>query len=336
LLFDAAITDGDVAGDRKALLRKLRRVDDQRFDLASMIAAGEDWDLLFAVAIGTDRVAHYYMHHLDELHPAHPPDPCYADAIKDHYRHCDARISELLDVAGPETTVLVVSDHGTQRLDGRLSLNDWLASRGFLSLEYRPKSPCSLAAAPVDWGATRAWATGFGGQIFVNRSGRYPLGWLSDKEADAVLDELVGELRSLHDGSKPIMTEVLRGEDVFTGPYAARCPDLCLCFEGMRVLPRNGVGRPQLFERPGCAPGDEDMASHASSGFLAIAGPGIPAAGRCAGLSIYDVAPTILDLLGLGDAGELDGRSLIGELREAYTGEEEAELASRLKSLYLD
>jgi len=336
LLFDATIADSDVAGNPDALLRKLRRLDDQRFDLATLIAKEDNWDLLFLVATGTDRVAHYFMNHLDERHVAYPAEPRYANAIRDHYRHCDVRIAELLDLVSSDTTVLVVSDHGVQRLDSKLSLNDWLARKGFLKLEHSLRAACSLANAPVDWDSTRAWASGFGGQIFINRSGRYPRGWLDEQDAEAVIEELVGELAGLRDGDRPISAEVFRGEDVFTGPYAADCPDLCLALDGLHMLTRDGVGLPRLVEPPGGPSPEADMASHAGSGFLAIAGPGIPAVGRCAGLSIYDVAPTILELLELDGAAQLDGRSLLGDLSEAYTSEEEAELTSRLSALYLD
>lgn len=337
LLFDVTARDPDVAGDADALAAKLRRLDDQRFDLALELARGDGWELAFLVCTGTDRVAHYFMHHHDERHVAHPDEPEHADTIRAHYRHCDARLGELLEAVGQDTVVLVVSDHGVQRLDGKLNLNDWLASVGFLRLEATPERPCQLADAPVDWSATRAWASGFGGQVFLNRRGSYPAGTLSDADADAVADELVAGLAGLtDDDGRPIAAEVFRAEDLYRGPYARLCPDLCLQLDGLRVLTRNSVGNARLLEPPGGAAGNGDMASHRGAGFLAIAGPGVPAAGHCRGLSIYDVAPTLLDLFDLDGVEALDGRSLLRELGEVYTSDDEARLSSRLEALYLD
>jgi predicted AlkP superfamily phosphohydrolase/phosphomutase len=335
LLFDAAITDHDVAGDRDALLAKITRLDDQRFDIATALAGGDDWELLFLVCAGTDRVAHYFIHHSDRRHVAHRPDGRYADAVLDHYRHCDRRLGELLDAAGPDTVVLVASDHGVQRLDGKLNLNDWLARNGYLKLEDELAGPRRLDQAPVDWAATQAWAHGFGGQIFLNRRGLYPAGWLDEQAAEATLQKLVGDLAGLAgDDGEPIGAQALRGDDLFDGPFRRLCPDLCLQLDGLRLLTRNSVGNQRLVTQPEVS-GDGDVASHTLSGFLSLSGPGVPDAGRCDGLSIYDVAPTVCELLGL-DGGDMEGVSLVGELAEAYSGDDQAVLSSRLQALYLD
>ncbi len=343
LLFDAAITDDDVAGDRDALLAKLTRLDDQRFDIATALARQDGWDLLFLVCPGTDRVAHYFLHHADERHVSYQPDERYADAVLAHYRHCDRRLGELLDAAGrdtagQDTVVLVASDHGVQRLDGKLNLNDWLARKGYLKLDGGSGGsggPRPLAEAPVDWAATRAWAHGFGGQVFLNRRGSYPAGWLDERAAEATIADLAGDLAELaDDDGKPVEVEVLRGDDLFDGPFRRLCPDLCLQLDGLRLLTRNSVGNPRLVTR--AVGGDGDVASHTLSGFLSISGPGVPDSGRCDGLSIYDVAPTVLELLGVGGGEDMEGVSLLSELAEAYSGDDQAILSSRLQALYLD
>ncbi len=321
LLFDAAITDSDVRGDRQALLHKLDALDRQRFDLARHLLAGGEWDLAFMVCTGTDRVAHYF---LDDRH-----DP---DAVHDHYVRCDQQLGGLLDDLPGDSAVLVASDHGVQRLDGTVNLNDWLARAGYLVLEEQVGTACRLVDAPVDWARTRAWASGFGGQIWLNRAGVLPLGWLDEEQADGVARELAAHLLELagDDGQAP-KVQVHSREELYSGPFAASCPDLCVQFDELRLLARNSVGHGQTISPPD----GEDVASHAQHGFLALAGPGIGAVGTCHALSIYDIAPTILDLLRL-DQGQLDGRSLLEDLREPYSVDDQAELASRLETLYLD
>jgi predicted AlkP superfamily phosphohydrolase/phosphomutase len=335
LLFDAASTDHDVAGDRDALIAKITRLDDQRFEIATALAGEGGWDLLFMVCPGTDRVAHYFLHHGDQRHVAHQADGRYGDAVLDHYRHCDQRLGELLDAAGPDTVVLVASDHGVQRLDGKLNLNDWLVRMGYLKLDSELAGPRRLDQAPVDWAATQAWAHGFGGQIFLNRRGLYPAGWLDEQAAEATVDKLTGDLAGLaRDGGEPIEVQVLHGDDLYDGPFRRLCPDLCLQLDGLRLLTRNSVGNQRLVTAPDVA-GDGDVASHTLGGFLSLSGPGVPDAGRCDGLSIYDVAPTILELLGVG-GDQMEGVSLVSELAEAYSGDDQAVLSSRLQALYLD
>src|SRR5205823_845079 len=100
----------------------------------------------------------------------------YSDVVLRQYCYCDQRLGELVEEAGSDTNILVVSDHGMQRLDGRVYLNRWLIQNGYLSLEERPDGPLPMRSARVNWTRTQAWATGYGGQIYVNVRGREPLG----------------------------------------------------------------------------------------------------------------------------------------------------------------
>ena len=58
-----------------------------------------------------------------------------------------------------------------------------------------------------------------------------------------------------------------------------------------------------------------DDANHAQDGLLIMAGPGIEA-GEREGMHLLDVAPTVLDLLGLPRAPGMRGQSLV-ETRQA-------------------
>src|SRR3989304_3061186 len=54
-----------------------------------------------------------------------PGNP-YETAMLDYYRALDAKIGRLVRLAGEETAVLVVSDHGAKRMDGGICVNEWL------------------------------------------------------------------------------------------------------------------------------------------------------------------------------------------------------------------
>jgi predicted AlkP superfamily phosphohydrolase/phosphomutase len=53
-----------------------------------------------------------------------------------------------------------------------------------------------------------------------------------------------------------------------------------------------------------------DDANHAQDGLFVIAGPGIPAAGSMHA-SLLDIAPTVLELLGIPPLGTMRGTSLL-------------------------
>jgi predicted AlkP superfamily phosphohydrolase/phosphomutase len=332
-LLDVAVTDAAEGLDRSELRTRLRELDRQRFDVASHLMRTRSWDLLFMVCMGTDRVGHYFMRYQDPEHLRHDPDPRHADAMLDQYRYCDLRIGELLQDAGGDTAVMVVSDHGMQRLDGKLCLNDWLRANGYLKLDAPAESPQPLSRAPVDWARTRAWAHGYAGQIYLNLKGRDPQGCVDPGEADGLLDEIaVGLQASGGLDGRPLDLRTIRRADVYDGPFADRCPDLFVQADGCRLLSSDLVGSDRLV-RPVTELGIDDGA-HAPFGFLALAGPGVEPLGRFSALHLLDVAPTVLDLLQV-PAGDLEGRPL-HRVDDVYSDEDEAELTTRLKSLYLE
>ena len=81
---------------------------------ATWLAARDDWDLLAVYYEAIDHVGHGFI----EYHPpamAHvsPEDAAvWGEVVNGMYRFHDLMLGTLLDLAGPETTVLLISDHG--------------------------------------------------------------------------------------------------------------------------------------------------------------------------------------------------------------------------------
>ena len=81
---------------------------------ATLLAAGDDWKLLAVYFDTIDHACHGFMEY-------HPPAMSHVSAedaatygyvVRGMYRFHDMMLGQLLAVAGPETTVLLVSDHG--------------------------------------------------------------------------------------------------------------------------------------------------------------------------------------------------------------------------------
>jgi predicted AlkP superfamily phosphohydrolase/phosphomutase len=332
-LLDVAVQDGPA--DRDALAARLIELDRQRFDIAAHLMRTRPWELLFLVCLGTDRVGHYFMRFADPAHRRHPGDSRWAQTMLRHYRYCDERLGELVERAGPDVTTLVVSDHGMQRLDGRVYLNRWLIEHGYLRLAEPPEPGATIRSEKVDWAGTRAWASGYGGQVHVNMRGREPQGAVPAERVGELCREIaegLGALRAPDGGALPV--QAYPGRDLFDGPHAGSCPELCVQFDGLRWLASDRVDA-----GPVAAPveaGGVDDGSHAPRGWFALAGPRVPAGGRYDGVHLLDVAPTILDLLG-APAFELDGQPLhrAAEGASPYAEEEAVDLTNRLEKLYL-
>jgi predicted AlkP superfamily phosphohydrolase/phosphomutase/tetratricopeptide (TPR) repeat protein len=94
---------------------------------ACRLVAQDDWDLAAVYYSAIDEFGHFFM-------PYHPPclagvDPHDADVYRDVmtgcYRFHDMMLEALLAYAGPETTVLLVSDHGFLSDSRRPGPNAW-------------------------------------------------------------------------------------------------------------------------------------------------------------------------------------------------------------------
>lgn len=102
----------------------------------------QPWDCLVSVFMGTDIMSHFMWKHM-ESNGATAPAPIrdvLANAIRDCYRDVDGALAELIERAGDDTYVIVMSDHGFGEMDYYMSVNAWLIDRGFLRFKRTPMS----------------------------------------------------------------------------------------------------------------------------------------------------------------------------------------------------
>lgn len=103
--------------------------------VATALMESEPWDFTAVYYDGIDHFSHAFM-------PYHPPKlewikeedfAMYKDVVKGAYRFHDMMLERLLDLAGPETTVILCSDHG------------------FESGSQRPRGTPREPAGPAAW-----------------------------------------------------------------------------------------------------------------------------------------------------------------------------------------
>lgn len=107
------------------------------------LAAG-DIDLFAVVYQQSDVAHHWFWRYMDPQSPAYDPDEAVrlGSAIEQVYCAIDEGLGELLEYAGPETSVVTLSDHGgCLAASQQFHINAWLASLGLLS-----RRPLSLPA----------------------------------------------------------------------------------------------------------------------------------------------------------------------------------------------
>lgn len=114
----------------------------QRAKTAAYLLTKYDWDLGILVFPETDTVCHGLWWAYDPTHHQHHQDDAtrFQNGIRDIYRDLDSYIGELIAALPPDTTVLVMSDHGHGPLRNFLYVNNFLKQRGYLSIRRAPAS----------------------------------------------------------------------------------------------------------------------------------------------------------------------------------------------------
>jgi predicted AlkP superfamily phosphohydrolase/phosphomutase len=275
-----------------------------------------DWRLLISVFTQTDRVAHMFYRLIDPKHPRYDAALAarFGDAIEQVYRRMDAIVGEVVDRLGPETTLIVLSDHGFHSYRRGLNVNTWLRDRGYLAQGPVPPGQENADFFPgIDWSRTRAYALGTG-QIYVNLRGREGRGIVTPgAEYDALVDEIARRLEAERDpeNGEPFIENVYKGREVYPGAPPDRMPDLQLAFrDGYRTSWRTPLGGvpAELFER------NERKWSGDHSASDVRDTPGVLFASRAIAVTdpaIIDLAPTALHFLGVPVPPELTGRPLL-------------------------
>ncbi len=296
--------------DKDYLLRQIYDMTARRFQLADHLLSTRPWELFAMVEIGVDRIHHGFWKHMDPEHRKHPADSPYRDVILDYHRYIDSYLAGLLEHAGPDTAVLVVSDHGCKRLDGGLRVNEWLRREGLLVTLREPDGTSYLRDVGVDWSKTVAWGEGgYVGRIFLNVRGREPDGIVDPADYERVRDELSLRLAEIPDDrGKPMRTTVFRPEELYPRVEGV-APDLLVHFDDLAWRAVGTLGGDEGIHTQENDTGPDD-ANHAQDGLLILSAPGVDG-GERGGMHLLDVAPTVLDLLGLDTPAEMRGRSLL-------------------------
>ncbi len=221
--------------DEKAFFDQAMAFCDEREKMLFDALAHTKRGLVTTVFDTTDRIQHMFYRYLDPTHPANrgKESTAYADAIQRVYEHMDGVIAKVLAEVGPDTTVIVMSDHGFTNFRRGVNLNTWLRDNGYLTLK-EGKTTSGDWFEDVDWSRTKAFSLGLTG-LFINRKGREAEGIVAEgDEYRALCDELAAKLEQLVDPESN--TRAIRKAECaykcFEGPYRLESPDILVGYEG--------------------------------------------------------------------------------------------------------
>ncbi len=298
------------------------------------------WDCFFTVCTYPDVFQHTFWSLLDPAHRDHRPAEAarFGGLLREFYHAVDDYVGRLCEEAGPETSVLLVSDHGFGRLEKLVNVNGWLESQGHLRLRTGLLDRVRHLAARHGITAHRLRELGARLDVWhlrrhlgpamrralwdgVEKAASPPVDWQRSQailrytlesgiflrpEARPLLGRICAGLRDLRDPEtgERIFESVMTREELYEGPEVVLAPDILLSPREGYVC-GSGISSAALVEPQGAG---RASGFHRMDGVLLASGPAFRRLEPAPVLQLADVAPTVLRLFGLGVPASMDGR----------------------------
>jgi len=292
-----------------ALVSRVLATEEKRVEVFLDLLKEGEWAFGMIVLTGLDRLQHKI------LGKGEKED----EAIRRCYRGVDALVGKIMDSLGSGVNFLIVSDHGFNPRPLAFYPNAWLHGQGMLrrksSARYRltrmahdlldghllwlPQSMTKRfqGAATVirtidavDLEASRAFVPGTDGVMVVK-----------SKEDEK---SIISGLSELKDDSGKEICKVYTRDQVYKGDRLGAAPQLL-------IVPRDDINiKTDPFSRSIVSgSGSFPKANHGSNGVFFATGPDIGRSGTL-DVSLEDVAPTALTLMGVLPPDAMDGHAI--------------------------
>ncbi len=163
----------------------------------------------------------------------------------------------------------------------------------------------------VDWKRTRAFSFGSYGPIYLNSVDSHRDGIVGAEEVPRLREEIVSKLKKIVDPERHIklVDRVWDREELYHGPFAKSMPDIIYSMDNFSYTSSSMFAMPSndIFSRPLT----RKSGDHRLDGIFLAYGGGVKSGYSMEDPGIMDVAPTILDFLGVEIPEEMDGKPLI-------------------------
>jgi len=294
-----------VENEPDLFFERVNQITDEMTDISLYLVQEENWDFFMAVFMSIDRIHHFFWRHVDKTHLRHE-ESRYSKLVKDFYIKADKIVNNHLKTIDEDTAVMVISDHGFCPIHKELIVNNYLEEHGFLKTKN----------GKIHIEESKAVSYGYG-DIWLNVKGKEPNGIIKlGKEYETIRNQIISKLKNITiDGEKPIK-DVKKREELYWGTHLNEAPDLNIIFNIGWQATRNpeitGKNKQKRYvnDNPKWSGGHDGTHDPKDvPGILAILGPGIQV-GKEMRAHLWDIAPTILNIMNIPNSTDMDGKPL--------------------------
>ncbi len=162
-----------------------------------------DHGMLFFYFSSLDQNSHMYWRAIDSEHPLYTPEihKKYGNTLKTFYSEADASLGEVLgqyDIADPDFSLIIMSDHGFVPFRRQVNLNTWLYKHDYLALYQANAMESGGYFANVNWANTAAYNLGINA-VYLNIQGREKNGVVLASQARGLRESIRRELLNFVD-----------------------------------------------------------------------------------------------------------------------------------------
>ena len=246
-------------------------------------------------------------------------------AFDDKLIRLDGLCRKIHESAGERALLFVVSPFAVRPCHAVFHLNHWLIEKGFLATD----------PGGIDWQNTRAFHMDEAERgIRINQEDMYPMGIVTEPEYQSLKSSIMRELQKLAfpETGQPVFSSVQPGEDVYFRHLPASYPDIALFLNP--DLPAVALD-PSIPGESDSAPNQIFTKAESSrwcvdgrGGWILMHGEPFVRGLTQDHIMCADVAPTILFLLRLPRARDMDGRVVLTAFQEKWLVFAQSEVTS--------
>lgn len=280
-------------------------------------------ELTAIVLDGPDKLQHLFWRFVDPVFAESDPNEWWLD-VRDHclnyYRQVDRNIQKMVEAAGPDTNVIMTSDHGFGPTDEIVYINEWLSREGYLQWADVAEEDATgqLTANKIkdhlqmiDWKNTSAYCpTPSSNAIYLKKANGSGNGVPPSEYLDYCLKlkQALLDYRDPRTGGQ-VFARVDLNKLEGTA-YVEPSPDITVSL-------RDGGFVSILKSTDVVSPRKHVDGTHRPNGIFLASGPDFKVAEQLEALDLLDITPLMLHLLGLPVPGDLEGAVPIQALADS-------------------